>query len=65
MISTSRVLLVVIVAIVMVLGVGFAAITSTQLGIKGNATATPDQSNFIVKFLETTEVSDDEKVTQK
>ena len=63
MIKRSRVLLVVIVALVMVLGIGFAAITSTQLGIKGNVTATPEQANFIVKFLSETQVSDPGKAT--
>ena len=63
MIKRSSVLLVVIVALVMVLGLGFAAITSTQLGIKGNVTATPDQANFIVKFLSETQVSDPGKAT--
>ncbi len=35
---------------VVVLGVGYAAITAINLTISGNATATPDQENFTVKF---------------
>ena len=63
MIKRSTLLLIVIVAIIMVLGVGYAAITSTQLDITGNTTANPSQENFIVKFLEETEVSDPGKAT--
>ena len=63
MVKRSTVLLIAILAVVMALGVGFAAITSTQLNITGNTTATPDQANFKVKFLEETEVSDPGKVT--
>ena len=62
MVKRSTVLLIAILAVVMALGVGFAAITSTQLNITGNTTATPDQANFKVKFLEETEVSDPSKV---
>ena len=35
---------------VIVLGVGYAAIEAINLTINGNATATPQQSNFVVKF---------------
>ena len=63
MISRTRLILIALVSVVLLIGVGFAAITSTQLNITGNTIANPDQSNFIVKFLETTEVSDSGKVT--
>ena len=63
MISRTRLILIALVSVVLLIGVGFATITSTQLNITGNTTATPNQSNFIVKFLENTEVSDAEKVT--
>ena len=63
MISRTRLILIALVSVVLLIGVGFAAITSTQLNITGNTVATPNQSNFIVKFLENTEVSDAEKVT--
>ncbi len=63
MVKRSSILLIVIMTVVIVLGVGFAAITSTQLNITGNTTATPDQANFKVKFLEETQVSDPGKVT--
>ena len=63
MISRTRLILIALVSVVLLIGVGFAAITSTQLNITGNTVANPDQSNFIVKFLETTEVSDTGKVT--
>lgn len=38
---------------VIVLGVGYAAITAINLTINGNATATPNQENFTVKFAST------------
>ena len=63
MISRTRLILIALVSVIILIGVGFAAITSTQLNITGNTVANPDQSNFIVKFLETTEVSDSGKVT--
>ena len=63
MVKRSTVLLIAIITVVIVLGVGFAAITSTQLNITGNTTATPDQANFKVKFLEETQVSEPGKVT--
>ena len=63
MVKRSTVLLIAIIAVVIVLGVGFAAITATQLNITGNTTATPDQANFKVKFLEQTVVSEPSKVT--
>ena len=65
MVKRSTVLLIAMIAVVMILGVGFAAITSTQLNITGNTTATPDQANFKVKFLEETVVSEPSKVTAK
>lgn len=36
---------------VIVLGIGYATIQTVNLTISGNATASPDQSNFTVKFL--------------
>ena len=42
---------------VIVLGVGYAAISAINLTINGNATATPSQSNFTVKFMDDTEHS--------
>ena len=63
MIKRSTLILIILVAVVLLIGVGFAAITSTQLNITGNTTATPDQANFKVKFLEETQVSEPGKVT--
>ena len=63
MISRTRLILIALVSVILLIGVGFAAITSTQLNITGNTTATPDQANFKVKFLEETVVSAPGKVT--
>ena len=63
MIKRSTLILIILVAVVLLIGVGFAAITATQLNITGNTTATPDQANFKVKFLEETQVSEPSKVT--
>lgn len=37
---------------VLMLGVGYAAVTSRTLKITGDATATPDDTNFVVEFDE-------------
>ena len=43
---------------VLMLGVGYAAITSVNLKIEqGSASATPDQGNFVVKFDKNTQVT--------
>ena len=63
MISRTRLILIALVSVVLLIGVGFAAITATQLNITGNTTANPDQANFKVKFLEETVVSEPSKVT--
>ena len=46
-----------------VVSVGYAAITTINLNITGTATATPDTTNFKVEFTGTPDVSDSSKVT--
>lgn len=48
---------------IVLLAVGFAAITAVNLVITGNTTATPDQKNFKVVFTGEPETSDPGKVT--
>lgn len=50
---------------VLLLGIGYAAISNITLTISGKATATPADANFVVRFAETPypSVSDGTKVT--
>ena len=48
--STKVIVGIVLFLAIVLLAVGFAAITSVQLNISGSATATPDQANFKVEF---------------
>lgn len=48
---------------IVLLAVGFAAITAVNLVITGNTTATPSQENFKVEFTGEPETSDPGKVT--
>ncbi len=54
--------LILLVAVLM-LGIGYAAITNITLNINGNASATVSDENFKVKFTGTPEVSDDKVIT--
>ena len=56
---------IVLVVAVLLVAIGYAAISSRQLNIDGSAQATPDQANFTVKFIGTPVVSDQDKVTAK
>ena len=56
--------LVLLVAVLLV-AVGYAAITATQLTINGTANATTKQENFTVEFTGTPTVSDADKVEAK
>lgn len=60
--STKVVGLVLIIAVLLV-AIGYAAITSVTLNINGTANATTNKDNFVVRFTGTPEVSDADKVT--
>ena len=60
--STKVVGLVLLIAVLLV-AIGYAAITTVSLNINGTANATAEQKNFSVIFSGTPEVSDPEKVT--
>lgn len=48
---------IVILIAVLILGIGYAAISSKTLNITGNANAVPSDSNFVVKFTGTPETT--------
>ena len=54
---------IVLIVAVLLVAIGYAAVTSRQLNIDGTSTATPDSANFTLKFEGTPEVSDQSKVT--
>lgn len=54
---------IILVVAILLVAIGYAAITTLQLDISGQAQATPNQSNFSVEFTGEPEVSDPEKVT--
>ena len=59
--KTKKILIGIILIAVLLLGVGYAAIQNVTLNIVGTAKAGPSQSNFVVKFTGTPEVSDSSK----
>ena len=63
MTKTSKIIAGLLVATILLIGVGYAAIQNITLNIGGEVAASPDQANFIVKFAPETEVSDASKVT--
>lgn len=63
--KTSKILIGAIIITMLIVGVGYAAITQVNLSVIGSATADPSSDNFKVKFTGTTNVSDSTKVTAK
>jgi hypothetical protein len=61
--KTNKIIIGIILTAVLLLGVGYAAIQNISLNITGTATADVSQSNFVVKFSNTPQVSDSNKVT--
>ena len=63
--KTNKIIIASIVVAVLLLGIGYAAITNVTLNIGGTLQSDPNQANFVVKFDgETTPtVSNEEKVT--
>ena len=61
--KTNKIIVVALLAAVLLLGVGYAAIQNITLNISGTAAADPSQSNFKVMFTGTPEVSDATYVT--
>lgn len=61
--NTKTVVGLVLIVAVLLVAVGYAAITAVTLNIKGKADANADTKNFVVKFTGTPTVSDADKVT--
>lgn len=61
--KTSKIILTTIIAVSILLGIGFAAIQNITLNISGTAVADPNQANFNVKFTGTPTVSNVNNVT--
>lgn len=59
---TNKIILIAIVSVVLLLGIGYAAIQNVTLNIQGTAKADPSQSNFKVMFTGTPTASDSSKV---
>lgn len=63
--NTKAIVGLVLLVAVLLVAVGYAAITATQLTINGTANATTKQENFTVEFTGTPTVSDADKVEAK
>lgn len=63
--NTKAIVGLVLLVAVLLVAVGYAAITATQLTINGTANATTKQENFNVEFTGTPTVSDADKVEAK
>lgn len=63
--NTKAIVGLVLLVAVLLVAVGYAAITATQLSINGTANATTKQENFTVEFTGTPTVSDADKVEAK
>ena len=61
--KTSKIAIIVVIVGILLLGIGYAAISNIILNIGGTVTADPSQANFNVRFTEVKEVSDTAKVT--
>lgn len=53
MTSTRKIIAAIVIVAVLMLGIGYAAITNITLDIQGNATAVGNQANFVVGFTGT------------
>ena len=61
--NSTRVVGLVLIVAVLLVAIGYAAITSVTLNINGTANATTNSDNFVVRFTGTPTVSDRSKVT--
>ncbi len=61
--KTNKIIITSVIAAMLLLGVGYAAIQNITLNIEGTATADPSQSNFKVMFTGEPKVSDNTYVT--
>ena len=61
--KTNKIVIMAVLAAILLLGIGYAAIQNIALNISGTAAADPSQENFKVMFTGTPEVSDSTYVT--
>lgn len=61
--DTKIIVGVILLLAIVLVAVGYAAISNIQLNITGDVQATPEQTNFVVEFSGTPTTSDDTKVT--
>ena len=61
--NTSKIILVTIIASLILLGLGYAAIQNITLNISGTASANTDDANFNVRFTRVVDVSDSTLIT--
>lgn len=59
----NAVIAIILVIAILLIAIGFAAISTLKLNISGQAQATPNQSNFSVEFTGEPAVSEPDKVT--
>lgn len=64
MTKTQKITIGVVILAILIIGIGYAAISGITANIKGSANATPSDANFTVKFTGTPTVSDATKVTE-
>ncbi len=63
MTKTRKIIIGVVIAAILIIGIGYAALKNITLNVSGSATANPDDSNFTVKLTGTPTVSDATIVT--
>lgn len=63
MTNTNKIIAAIVIVAILIIGVGYAAISNITLNITGTAAATPNDANFAVAFSGTPTVSDATKVT--
>jgi cytochrome c oxidase assembly protein Cox11 len=57
--KNKRIIGAIIIIAILLLGIGYAAISSKTLTISGSASATADDANFVVKFAKTADITID------
>ena len=64
MTKTRKIIIGVVIAAILIIGIGYAALKNITLNVSGSASANPDDSNFNVKLTGTPTVSDKTIVTE-
>ena len=64
MTKTRKIIIGIVIATILIIGIGYAALKNITLNVSGSASANPDDSNFKVKLTGTPIVSDETIVTE-